>query len=810
MSQSRFHLRAAGGLALAGALVALTARADVVIFKDGYTIHGLKTVKEKSPLEDADSGMVFIVDKPNGMVALDDGARWVVFPSSPLQVADVGKANRFQEFTAYTRLRERGDQKLPSTVVNGRVLKNWDPKEWKREIRFDDADGRAYHTVRQHINVLTPHYLRVGSSSHVLTQYYLTKEHKPEFIRSLLVNHPDLVEKPGEPDPERREKLVRFWIQADWLDEADKDLSRLIADLPAEKARYTRLKAEVNGLRAGQLMAEIERARDAGRHQFAIKALETFPKDDVPPAISDKVTKLRAEYETRTARYALARRYLDELPRQVNAAANQFLVEAAQAVRAEVHMDTLARLDMFVTLAERAEKDAKAGRRPAQSPEELIASAVTGWHLGKVAAEAKVGPAYKVWVTRLMALDYLRTASLGNRQRVLKSYLEGPNALAYDELEKLVSLLPPPDAPETLPKGVAREKLLPTVAYPNGVDFLLKLPDEYQPGRSYPVVIGLPDPDIDRGPAAFLERFGDLPSRHGYILAVPEWWGKTQSKYTYTKEEHGVVLQLLRHLRRAYQVDSDRVFMWGNGEGGSMALDVGGSHPDLFAGILPVNPTVTPKLYITCEYWVNFFQLPVYMVMGDKFGLSVNSIKLMSERWMPRGYPALVVSYKGRGQDWFGEELPYAFDWMSRKRRADPGKVVGPPAYEGRTMAAGFSSVRLTDNRFHWLSSDEINPASTMTPILGSEAVRPAKFSARIAEGNAVQVKAFGVRAVTVWFGRGMVDYAKPVKVTVNGVQTKPLNNKVAPEVPVLMEDLYERGDRQRPYFARLDFKVGG
>ena len=91
--------------------------------------------------------------------------------------------------------------------------------------------------------------------------------------------------------------MIRFWIHADWLDEADKDLEQLLTLLPAEKARYAKLKSEVNALRAENLMAEIERARESGRHQWAIKALEAFPKQDVPRSVSEKVTGLRAEYD---------------------------------------------------------------------------------------------------------------------------------------------------------------------------------------------------------------------------------------------------------------------------------------------------------------------------------------------------------------------------------------------------------------------------------------------------------------------------------------------------------------------------------
>jgi len=252
-----------------------------------------------------------------------------------------------------------------------------------------------------------------------------------------------------------------------------------------------------------------------------------------------------------------------------------------------------------------------------------------------------------------MALDYFRTPALGNRQAIMDRYLKGEYALKYDDLEKLVSLIPPPEQPEVLPKDTVSVNLSPTVASPLGANFLLRLPDEYQPGRSYPLLVLLPDPYQDKSAKGILDRFGDLPSRHGYIVVAMQWWNVNQLavSYKYNKDEHAMVQQLLSHLRRTYQVDSDRVFLWGNGEGGAMALDVGGSHPDLFAGIVPVNPSVLQKLYIPCEYWVNFHQLPVYMIMGDKFGNSVKAIRMMSERWMPKGFPTLVVSYKGRSQD---------------------------------------------------------------------------------------------------------------------------------------------------------------
>ena len=830
MPLSAFLPRAAAALAVI-AWAAGPILADVVILKDGYTLHGIMLFKEKIPIQDGDD--VFVMEKPNGATFLDDGARWTVFSATPRQVADVSDANKFKDLTAYSPKEPRyaGGEKFPISVRDPKISP-WDERKWMREIVFTDGDNkRVKHTLKQQITIISPYYVRIGSSSHRMTTFFLTKEFQPGRIRSFLLNHPDLAETPVKPapaivvglvalgggggvgfapltpDPEKRERLIRFWIQADWLDEADADLDQLIKALPTEKTRHARLKSEVNGLRAEKLMAEVEHAKEAGRHQWAIRTLNSFPKEDLPKAVAEKLTTLRAEYEIRSAKFDAARRQLAELPRLIQSPSNRFLAEAASAVRAELHMDTMARIEIFTTLAERAELDAKNGRKAAQSPEELLAAAITGWHLGKVSAETKVESARRCWTTRLAALEYLRTTNKRERAALLDNYLKSADALAYDELEKLVSLLPPPDAPAEVPTMAVHEKLAATTSLPTGAEYVLRLPAEYQPGRPYPLLIVLPD--SFETPEEVLAKFGEQTANLGYIVAAPKWKDPLKDRYGYSREEHAIVTNLLRHLRRAYQVDSDRVFLFGNGEGGAMALDIGASHPDLFAGIVPVNPTVRQPLYVPCEYWMNFERLPVYMVLGDRSGPSVAAIRLMSERWMPHGYPALIVSYKGRGRDWFPEELPYMFDWMSRKKRSEPGRTLGPPATT-TTPVEGFRSVRFTDNRFFWLSSDQMNPGSMIAEDFGlREGVQtptPAKFAGKIVEGNQINVRALGMKEVTVWFGKGMLDYDKPVRLKVG--DRKLVTKTVKPQIGVLLEDLFDRADRQRPYFEKAEFRL--
>jgi hypothetical protein len=69
-------------------------------------------------------------------------------------------------------------------------------------------------------------------------------------------------------------------------------------------------------------------------------------------------------------------------------------------------------------------------------------------------------------------------------------------------------------------------------------------------------------------------------------------------------------------------------------------------------------------------------------------------------------------------------------------------------------------------------------------------------------------VRTRGVRQVTVWLGAGMtIDFEKPVSVTLNQ-RTIMNKRKVTPSLGVLLEDFYQRGDRQRLFFVKLDFTV--
>jgi len=280
------------------------------------------------------------------------------------------------------------------------------------------------------------------------------------------------------------------------------------------------------------------------------------------------------------------------------------------------------------------------------------------------------------------------------------------------------------------------------------------------------------------------------------------------------------VLDTLRDLRRRFQVDSDRVFLFGWEQGGDAALDIGMSHPDQFAGVLPM--CGAPR-YFTGErdrYLTNAQYLPFYMVEGDRNGANMNALRKLFKDWVGGAYPALYVEYKGRGSEWFSGELPRMFDWMTRKKRHHPTREMGRRHTAGG-IGDEFRTMRASDNRFYWLSTDEIDPRHLNSAASWVRGTPPATMVASIAVSNEsvtkggqkeariftqVNVQAKGLRQLTVWLAPNMVDFTKPVRIRVNGSVVGG-ERVVQPNPAVLMEDFFYNGDRQRLFFAKVPLK---
>lgn len=832
----------AAGLALA--LLAGLAPADVVILKDGFVIQG-NVSKEKELIRDPATGQSFVVPKGNGFDFLDDGARLVIFSSHHKQLGEIGKDVKVRpDYKGYANKFNTRKMNYPAPLA-------WAPKKtpdfddkWRRTIELNVVGG--FERVEQQVTYLDPYCCFVSSPTHLWTITYRTSEMEPALVRKLLGTHPDLVEADKKADPLKRAAIARFLKDVGWLKMARDELDALAKAAPGPYAKEAqeevdRCKKEIDHAEGEYVAAEAEFAVAAGRYERADLLFKAFPEKSADPKDLDRLTKAKAKWETARDQYALGKRLLTALADELTGSGKAApfvaaggglvrfalpppkvepkvaaLAAAAEVVAGELHPDSASRVEFFVALAAQAEKERRDGKPPTRQPTELLATAISGWAKGKTGATPDADRALKVWAAREAALAYQRGATKLDRNAALAKYQQA-SGVGIDELAQVISLLPPAE-PENLsartgeavkaggnvPDNVYRRTSASHGNRPLGVPYAVRLPAEYHHGRAYPVVVMLTYPGVK--PEEFLGAVSGDADRHGYILVAPDWptvFGPGRTQWEWKGEDHDVVTEVLRDTIRHFTVDTDRVFLLGAGEGADMAMDVGASHPDLFAGVVAVCPN--PKwqgLFIT--YWKNAQKLPFYVVSGQLSGDANQNLRFIYERWMPNGFPGIQVVYKGRGIEWYPGEVAVFFDWMGRKRRANGTATL----QFGGGARYGWQTSRETDNRFYWLGADRIDPRNLFNPQAPNRNVTPAELQGDIRGNNLLELRGRGVRTISVWLGRDMIDWSKPVRVNLNGSSAPGWRPRVLEQdVSVLLEDYYQRGDRRMLYLARLDFQ---
>lgn len=676
--------------------------------------------------------------------------------------------------------------------------------------------------------------------SEILSPAELGKHQEAIFYHAQIVAEPA-----GRPDAGKRIAMAKFMLDAGWLKIAKDDLAeirRLFPDgVPKEaKEAFEKLVKEIDAATTALLIKELELSLGAGRYRYATELKSAFSDNLTDAKQRDDATKLMAQLEATRSRYEDGRRLLRNLLDDVTGLNRakpalavcgglvgavwqgkilptpmSALVAAGETVYSELHPDTALRIESFVNLATQAEKEKLQGRDPTKKPDELLATIISGWAMGRNGANPDPTKALKLWGAREAVLTFQRTEDLNGRNDILRNYKKN-HSVDISELAQIISSLPPAN-PENLfsrigtplgesdhmPPGVYKRTTAPTADHPVGTPYYIKLPPEYHHGRAYPVLIVLSAPNFPI--ESILGSLAFEADRHGYILLAPDWTNRFAKGWEWKGDDHWVVTAVLRECVRNFCVDNDRVFILGVGDGANMAMDVGISHPDLFAGVLPISPI--PKLKnMFNEYWTNAQALPFYIVTGQLAGASAENCAKIFERWMPRGYQSLLITYKGRGVEWYSAEVPIMFDWMGRKKRVN---ITGVLKLNGKGRPP-WTTMRSTDNRFYWLGVEKIGSTHLLENVKDGKQILPATIQGDVDGNNVIRISSQGVIKLSVLLTSDLINWEKGVRVEINGTPatgfTRP--KVLEPDVNLLLDDYRERGDRRVLLWGRLEFST--
>ncbi len=754
--------------------------ATVITMKSGMQVEGkiaeMGSLNE-NPLNPGTEGST----KP--IIIVDDGLRRTFVRD--LDVAAVAESPATSD--------ERIQIKQP-VAEGGRRIGNIGPilgvtpfDKWGRRT-FSMQGPMGQLDVIQGITEITPTYTKVEGlrGTGLIWDMRMATSSLPREVISSVIR-----ESLTEDNPDDRLRIVRLFIQSNRFGDALMELDQLIGDFPAVEE----LKSQADRLRqslAQRMLREIEARRDAGQHERVRALLNAFPEKEIAGVTLIAVRDMLALYQKREQQYAQSLELLAEnINKLEDVAIKAKLEPIQQEVKDELNIHTLDRMADFLRLAD----------DPSLKPDQKVALAISGWLLGTGAALDNLAVAMSLFEVKIEARKYLNAKRPHERDEILERIqsLEGgsPSYLA-----RLISQMRPPITTETKELAIPGlyELTVPGIDQQAEFTYQIQLPPEYDPYRRYPCVVTLngagstPEQQIDWWAGTYSDqaqiRQGQA-ARRGYIVIAPKWQKEFQREYEFTLREHASVLYALRDAIQRVSIDTDRVFLSGHSMGGDAAWDIGLSHPDLWAGVIPIVANADRYIH---KYSDNGRGLPMYFVGGERDGGWLNDNGMELDRYLKGSrYDVTVVQYLGRGHEDFQDEIQRLFDWMelsSHRRQFFPREI------EALTM-------RPWDNYFWWLELDQIPSRSVSLPAEGKErTVRPIKTSARILENNRISVSARTGRVV-VWLSPEMVDFDKPITVTVSA---KDIRKEAAADAKTLLEDVRTRGDRQHPFWAKVEW----
>ena len=178
-----------------------------------------------------------------------------------------------------------------------------------------------------------------------------------------------------------------------------------------------------------------------------------------------------------------------------------------------------------------------------------------------------------------------------------------------------------------LPTGAGSPEAMTTV----DMEYRLYVPTTYDTSRAAPLVIALHG--LGSGTSYMMEynNLVELAEKYGDIVATPMgynesgWYGARGQGNDFNRRAADPgpnnlgalseldVLDVLKIVRRDYNVDSHRIYLIGQSMGGGGTLYLGSKYPDIWAALA----AMAPAIYISPDTIRGAQNLPVMVVQGD-------------------------------------------------------------------------------------------------------------------------------------------------------------------------------------------------
>ncbi len=726
------------------------------------------------------------------IIMVDAGWQKIFVPTRQIPDAEktVGQPDLFPWEVFELKHHKTGKQQVLAQLGGFRNVTSFD--EFGRR-RLEILTQKGPENVIQGISRLTPKYALIDALTHQWESGVATSSLPTEILS-------DILRKAIDPTrPKDRLAIVRFYLQGELYAEAQKELESVALEFPELKDQVDRMRVELIQLRGRQFVKQLQERKKQGQHQLAESVARLAPAEQLGPVVMRDIEAFIKQYDLARQQIELARLLLGEYQAQI---ANRELRERVAILRSEVShglsFETLPRLEAFL----RSDKDATL------SAEEKLALAFSGWVFGSVGASTDLAKTMALWDAQQLVLQYLKAESPETRENTLRQ-LTALEGVGWKSIRQMIPQLPPfrdsaglEPGPQISADGellepLASDMLKITLRSDNGeaiFHYQAILPPEYDPAHRYPMIVALrPEDRTTAAIATWWAGTADRPGnarRRGFIVIAPEYVPDGATKYNGEGVAHLKVLAALADARGRFSVDADRVYLAGHAMGGDAAFDMGMSHADEFAGVIPI----CGRADTYCKYSKGNARFTSwYVVAGeldrDLMSINANVLEFMFKEGFR--HDLMLVQIHGRGLEMYSDEMSRMFEWMElHPRSAAPADIE-------------WLSLRKTDSRCFGLSVLDLPRTLIIPQPAGTTLPSPQIVKFRITPGNSVYITSPGKRHV-VRLAAEAFQIDERVNITINN--SRKFRDFLVPDVRSLLEELRQSGDRTRLADVVLEF----
>jgi predicted esterase len=338
------------------------------------------------------------------------------------------------------------------------------------------------------------------------------------------------------------------------------------------------------------------------------------------------------------------------------------------------------------------------------------------------------------------------------------------------------------------------------VAFETDID----VPASYDPVRKWPVRVqlhgGVSRPLERRRPRAY-----PLAPSNPEITVYPRGW--TDAQWWHANQVDNI-LRVLDRLKREYNVDESRVYVTGFSDGATGAFFFGMRAPTPFCAIMPLHGSVAVLAHPATRadgqmYPANLVNRPLFATNGARDPLyPAAAIMPMMTALERAGVEMMYLPLPDAGHDlsWWPAGREYFEKFLAQHpRKPHPARLSWETERTDRYNRVDWLVITALGKTTADQPLDDVNPG-------GFPRARPSGRLDVVRTGNTFEARTRGVRRFMLLLSPDAIDFARPVKVVVNGRTV--FDGNVVKDRATLRRWADRDNDRDVLYAAELNVEV--